>query len=723
MPRPAVIGPLIAAQRGHLFVWVPVCLGVGIGLFFASRVEPDLSAYGAAMAAILVLLALSRFCGETFAPLCTALVLGLAGFVLAGARSHLVAAPVLEFRYYGAIEGRVTAIDRSQSGNLRLTLDQVVLERTAPARTPRQVRVSLHGVQDHLVPEPGMLVILTGHLAPPSGPSEPGGFDFQRMAWFQRIGGVGYARTPVLALAPPTPGAPLIALNRLRMAMSMQIQSELPGQVGAFASALVTGDLSGLSPKTVQDMRNSNLSHLLSISGLHMGLLCGLVFGCMRFGLALIPPLALRIPVKKWAAVLAFVTSAAYLALSGNSVATQRSFLMVAVMLCAVLLDRRALTLRSVTIAAILVLLLRPESLLDPGAQMSFAATLALVWVFGEMRRFGVYRLPKWAREALVMVLSSAVAGLATAPIAAAHFNQSASYGLIANLVSVPVMGAIVMPAAVLAACLSLVHLAWIGLWIMGLGVRWILTVSEVISNLDGAVRHVSQPAPIVLPMLVLGMLWVILWQGRARHAGLVPAILAFWIWVSGGRPEVLIAQSGGLIGVMTDAGRALNKVRGDGFAADSWLTRDGEVVDRDLAFARAVTLQADNIVTARIGTLRVALMPTPALKRVADPCAGTDLLIVSQPAPEPVGCLVLDPPFLEQTGGIALWRQGAGAEARTVRQTSGYRVWNSPGLRAGNRAQLARELQHAAVTLSRLTAQLARGPGEDVPERLAADQ
>lgn len=135
-------------------------------------------------------------------PVVLALTLVLVGAVLAGWRTERVAAPVLGFRYYGPLEGRIVAIDRSLSDKLRLTLDQLVLSDTAPARTPQRVRVSLHGMQGATVLTPGARVMLTGHLSPPMGPAEPGGFDFRRMAWFLQIGAVGYTRAPVVGLEP-----------------------------------------------------------------------------------------------------------------------------------------------------------------------------------------------------------------------------------------------------------------------------------------------------------------------------------------------------------------------------------------------------------------------------------------------------------------------------------------------------------------------------------------
>lgn len=332
-----------------------------------------------------------------------ALVAG--GYGLAGVRANMVAEPELGFRYYGPIQGRIIEIDRSGSNAVRLTLDRVLLTRMDQARTPDTVRVSLHGEQGFIVPEPGQVVVITGHLSPPSGPAEPGGFDFQRMAWFEGLGAVGYTRTPVLLGAPASDGAAGLWVYRTRIAISAALQDRLPGPSGAFAAAIMTGDRSGMARDSVDALRASNLAHLLAISGMHMGILAAFIFATVRSGLSLWPYVALRWPTKKIAAVCALFAASGYLVMSGNSVSTERAFVMVAVMLVAVLFDRRALTLRAVAIAALIVLVLRPEVLFGPGFQMSFAATTALVVVFGATRGTEWPNLPNWLKPVGAVVV------------------------------------------------------------------------------------------------------------------------------------------------------------------------------------------------------------------------------------------------------------------------------------------------------------------------------
>lgn len=655
---------MMRAQRGALFGWVPVCLAIGIGAYFYLRFEPSFMGLARVGVGSFMIACLWRLLPESLRPFAVAVVLIGVGFLLAAARAHSVAGPVLEYRYYGAVEGRIIAMDRSQSDALRLTMDHVKLDRVPPARTPHRVRISLHGDRStDIAVEPGLYVMVTGHLSPPSGPVEPGGFDFQRHAWFARLGAVGYARTPLMGVSEPSGG---LGVFRLRMAASERIQSVLPDDTGGFAAAITTGDRSAISQGALDDLRASNLAHLLAISGLHMGLMSGVVFAAMRIALALIPPLVLRVPARSIAAVAALAAAAVYLALSGGNVATQRAFVMVAVALCALMINRRAISLRGVAIAATIVLVMRPEALMGPGFQMSFAATTALVAVFGWMRDGEVMLGPRWLQPVVAVVVSSAVAGFATAPIAAAHFNAIAQYGLLANLASVPLMGLLVIPAAVVAAVLAPFGLEAIGLWGMSLGVNWILAVAHFVAELPQARTYVVGPSAAVLPLLALGFLTLLLWRGNLRWGGVIAMAVSLVLWSGTQRPDVLISDKGTLVGVMTSEGRALSKQRGAGFVARNWLENDGDGEDQFVANSR---WKQDGAVIHLSGKRAVA-----AFKGCT---AGQ--IVVSSVAFEHAGlaCVVHDPQTLKFSGALAYSSGPAGAVlTHTARDVAGERLW-----------------------------------------------
>lgn len=674
------ISDQLLKQRGNLFHWIPVAFGSGIGIYFAIAFEPSTVQWVALFVAGVASLFVSRFVGYAFQPVFIALFLVCAGMGVAKVRTEAVTASVLSFRYYGPIEGRVVHIDRSASDAVRLTLDQPVLFNLSPERTPERIRISVHGEQPLLTYLPGDRLILTGHLSPPSGPAEPGGFDFQRHAWFAGLGAVGYTRTPVLRAAPPKDDLSLAIFNT-RFSISSAIQQRMPEDTGAFATAITTGDRSAISQDVMDDLRAANLAHLLAISGLHMGLLTGFIFVVLRYGLAVIPRLALNYPTKKIAAGAAIIAGLSYLALSGGNVATIRAFVMVAVMFVAVILDRRALTLRAVAIAAMLILLFQPEASTGPGFQMSFAATTALVFVFSKFR-FSNVRLPKWARKTLSVVLSSAVAGMATAPFAAAHFNLIAHYGLLANVLSVPLMGVLVMPAAVLAALLSPIGLEGVGLFFMDLGLRWIIFVAQWVASMDGAVGHVWAPDPNVLPLFAIGFLFFILWQGRLRFGGLVIAAFAFALWTQTDRPTLLIADNGGLIGLQTESGRALSKPRGSGFVAGIWLENDGQPVAQDVAAARDGISKDGRMSWVALGEFDILHTTGKTALEQFTGCNGANVLISNQKLEEDRPCTVIDINELRRRGSMALDEIDGRLTITSARDVSGVRPWNATAYR-----------------------------------------
>ncbi|WP_347313283.1 ComEC/Rec2 family competence protein [Defluviimonas sp. SAOS-178_SWC] len=684
-------GPLeaLGAARGRLLPWAPVFLSVGIGVYFALRVEPG--AAGLATAGLVAAVAaLAGLRGPDLARIpATALALVVGGLLLASARTHLVSAPVLTFRYYGPVEGRVVGIDRSFSDQLRLTLDHVVLEDVPPDRTPLRVRVALHGEQGFTDPQPGLTVILSAHLSPPDGPVEPGGFDFQRLAWFSRLGAVGYTRSPVLAIAPPEGGLPLLAF-RMRRAISTAMQERMEGQPGAFAAALMTGDRSGVAHLTNDALRGANLSHLIAISGLHMGLLTGFVFAACRYGLALVAPLALRLDTRKLAAFLALLAAIFYLVLAGPSVATRRAFIMAAVMLVAVIADRRAISLRSVAIAALIVLVLEPESLVEPGFQMSFGATVALIVTFKPWVAVQ-WRIPAPLRPMAMLVLSSLAASLATGPIAAAHFNRIAEYGLLANFLAVPLMGLVVMPSGVVAAILSPLGLAAPALWVMEKGTWAILLIASWVSGLDGAVVVVPAPPPLTLPLLALGALAVLIARPlplRAAGGVAVIAAMAFWAMVE--RPALLVAGDGSIIGVMGEKGRALSKPKGAGFIAQSWLEDDGDLALQEDAFARPGLTGAPGAFQTVVAGRKVwHFAGKGAAAKAANACTGDGLVILSTDweGTVPAGCRIYDAAKLRDTGALGVYADGATLRIVSAKDMAGQRLWNiRPGRRSDRR-------------------------------------
>jgi competence protein ComEC len=286
------------------------------------------------------------------------------------------------------VEGTVLLVEDRVRGQ-RILLGEPLIEALAPEATPVRVRVTVR----RAVPDlgPGDLLRVRAVLMPPSAPAAPGDFDYARHAFFERLGAVGYALGDPERIAAADGFTLAHQLARIRQHIAGEINAALPGTTGAVANALLTGLRAAIPDAVWLDMQASGLAHLLAISGLHLGLVAGALFFAVRIGIALAPPLALRLPGKKVAGAIALVGAFGYLLISGAPVPTQRALIMTGVALVAVMVDRNPFSMRLIAFAALLVLLLQPESLLGASFQMSFAAVVALIAAY----ETGIGRRPK----------------------------------------------------------------------------------------------------------------------------------------------------------------------------------------------------------------------------------------------------------------------------------------------------------------------------------------
>ncbi len=596
--RRGLAGDLAAefdGRRGFLFV--PVAFAVGVGLYLGAEREPWLGA-GAALFALLAGLARAARERPALFFALAGLAAVAAGFGAATLRVAAIAHPVLS-RPLTAVElsGFVEQAEKRPDGA------RVVLRVTALARAPvvpERVRLVLGGAPP---PAGGAHLTVRATLGPPAGPALPGGYDFGQDAWFEGIGATGFAvGRPRVSPAPQPPPAGLrlrVALDHVRQAMDSRIAAALPGGTGAIASALVTGSRDAVPESVDETMRISGLYHVLSISGLHMALVVAALFLAARAGLAAVPGLALRRPIKAWAAVPAAAGATFYLLLSGAEVATQRSWLMAMVVLAGVALGRPAVTLRTLALAALAVLALSPAALVDPGTQMSFAATLALVAgherFAGRIRRLGGPggggRALRWS---VAVLLSSLVAALATAPFAAYHFHRMAPLSLIANLAAAPIISFVVMPAGMLGALL--IPFGWDGpAWrAMGWGIEAMVAIAQWVAAMPGADRGMAAFPPAALVLVSFALLALCLL--RSRLALLAVPLFAAAVLVTRATPlpAVLIDPQGRTVAVRDAGGRLALMGDRDGpalatrFAVQQWRAAEGERPAAGAAASRA---------------------------------------------------------------------------------------------------------------------------------------
>ncbi|MBX3447055.1 MAG: ComEC/Rec2 family competence protein [Parvibaculaceae bacterium] len=675
-----------AAESGRYFLWTPVFLGLGIASYFALPSEPPLWAAGLGLAlAGLLLWAVRRWPAVA---LCAAALFCVAlGFAAAVGRTAWVAAPVIERTQAGTLTARVVSVETTVSGGLLAILAPESFSGLRVEELPARVRLNIR-IRDAAL-RPGATVEMRARLLPPPEPVSPFGFDFARQAWFNGLGAVGFAYSaPREIEAPSGPGA---WLSTLRMKIGARIRGTIGGTSGAVAAALITGERASIPDEISEDLRAAGIYHVLAISGLHMVLFAGSLFWAVRAALALVPGLALRYPIKKWAAAIAILGATFYLLISGGAIATQRAWIMISLMFVAVLLDRPALSMRNVMLAAILVLLWRPESLIGAGFQMSFAAVIALIAFYESdlVRRWTLaprgYGVAEWPRLAATYVLgialTSIVAGAATGAIAAYHFNRIAVYGLAGNMAAMPVVGLVVMPMALLALLLMPFGLDGPALLAMGWGVETMLAIADEVAGWGGSDRMVPAAPLHALLLVTMGGLWMAIWRGHWRHGGMVAILLGFLFWGDAQKPDILIDRDASLLAArMADGTLALSSSRPD-YAARQWLRYEGDSRSpREAARTEHMRCDQSGCIYAEPGRPVIAF--SNSLDAVTEDCGRADIIVARVPVPSSMrrGCgasLLLD--------WFHFWRNGATAISidqdgsigvTTARGERGERPW-----------------------------------------------
>jgi competence protein ComEC len=678
----------LEAEQERWFLWLPVAFGAGIALYFALPTEPWVLAATLPVVAALALRLVARGMLATLAT--TVLLTAMLGVAAAKLRTEAMRAPVLERQLRSTeLRGFLELIEPKATRGQRLTMRVTHMARLPPEAWPYRVRVRT--LVENADLKPGDAVRLKATLNPPPGPSLPGDYDFARAAWFQALGAVGYAHKSV-EIETQAGEVPLwlalsAAVARVRQAIGRRVLAALPGQTGAIANALITGERGGIAEATNQAFRASGLFHILSISGLHMVIMAGAVFFSIRLALAAIPAIALRYPIKKWAAAGAIVGALGYLMISGAAFATVRSYIMITIMFLAVMLDRPALALRNVALAALAILLVWPESLFDPGFQMSFAAVMALVsayeWLGGREEERRVQRRPQWVlRTALLfvggIVLSTLVASLAVAPFGIYHFHNTQQFAILANILAIPICNFVVMPAALAALVTLPFGLEAPPLWVMGFGIEAMVWCAQAVSALPGAVGRMPAIPTSAFLLLVAGGLWCALWKTRWRLIGIAPIVAGLILMPTGRRPDVLVGRNADVVAVRAADGRlsALAR-RGSSFELARWLEHDGDGRPPAEA-AKATAFRCDTYgCTARVKGALLAVTNAPVALR--DDCAAASILVLRFTRPR--GCsprgLVIDVEDVRRSGPHGLYIDATGVRVETVADDRGDRPWS----------------------------------------------
>lgn len=669
---------------GRLLPWLPVAFGSGIAAYFTADREPAWWAASSLAAATVAIAYAARKHPFGF-PLALGLAAFAAGFGIATLNTARIDHPILRSATWGAQVSGFVEIREERAKSDRIVVRVHTFEAPRIAEKPERVRVS---VRKGTAPAVGTFVAFKAHLAPPLEPLRPGGYDFARDLYFQKIGASGYVLGRIRPEAAPVkPGLWLsyaTFFDGLRDSMDNRIRAILPGDRGSIASALITGTRDAISPAVNDAMYVSSLAHVLSISGYHMAVVAGMVFFVIRAVLALVSSLALTRPIKKWAALGALGAATFYLMLSGAEVATQRSYIMVAIVLVGIMADRPAITFRTLTVAALIVMALTPQALVHPSFQMSFAATLALVALYQTSLRWQAgadsplaARIALWGgREIAALILASLVAGLATTPFAAYHFHRIAPYGVIANLLAMPVVSVVVMPMGIAGALTMPFGFDAVFWKLMGLGLDWMIAVALWVTQLPGAVG--PMPAFGVGPLLLvtLGLLLLCLLRSPLRWSGAACVVVSAVWALATPQPDVLIAGDGQTAAVRGASGHLVFLQRGrDSFAVKEWLSADGDMRGTDGAKPDD-GVRCDAIgCTATLRDRRTVAFAS-SVEAFAEDCARAAVVLSSRTAPRACEAMLIDRPAWQRHGAAALYVKGDSFDMEVARPVTQDRPW-----------------------------------------------
>ena len=677
-----------AAQEGRTFLWCPVALSCGIGTYFALPVEPSLAlGLGAGLLGLILL-----WQGRA-APLILLAGLVALGFALAKVKAEAVATPLLSATSGEvAVVGQVERVTRASARRFTVILAPHAIEGLRSERLPKRIRFSL--MEKAGVPAAGSVVSFKARLSPLPAPVMPGGFDYGRALWFEGVGATGRITSDVTVSAPATGlrASFEAGMASLRHLLGSRIKAALAEPYASFAEALITGERSSIPPEINRSLLISGLFHILSISGLHMWLVAGGVFWAVRAGLALWPPLALALPIKKWAAGAGLAAGLFYLLLADSGVATARAFIMVAVVFFAVMVDRPALSARNLAVAAMIVLLLEPQAAVEASFQMSFLAVLGLVAFYeawGQyragreekpfVRRHWSLRLALWAASAIgISLLTSLIAGASSSVPAAYHFGRLSPYGVLANGLAIPLIGFIVMPAALLAVVLMPFGIEVLPLTVLGWGLRGVVLVSDWVAALPGADAVMARPSAAAMALLGAGVVMASLLRGWGRLGVILPLLGgAMMAMAPAPFPDVLVERAGSNVAVLGADGLLVPAhARRGRFSVEKWLAANGEEESLSSATRRPGWACAENRCEASVKGRKIVYVSRSEGKAVD--CGGADLLIVDFPLRGQCRAVPMriDRFDLWRGGAQAVFIADSGLRVETARASQGLRPW-----------------------------------------------
>ena len=684
-------------ERDRWFLWFPVALGIGITAYFLLPQEPHPFYLAVTPVLALCLYVARKWMGVK--PLLAGLLAIALGFNAAQLETRLIETPLLHQKLEPvSITGTLMRAEALPEG-ARLTLKHVSIKDMDKAERPKFVRVKVRTPFADL-PEAGVRVNVWGPLWPPSPPVAPGDYDFRRNAFFNQIGATGMSYGELREREAKYPvrffwDGFYLLFEQARRALTLMALERLDGPPEAMTVALLSGSQTAIDKETMQDMRASGLSHLLSISGVHVSMMAFLVFLPLRFMFALVPALALRWPIKKIAALAAIVATAFYTLLVGADAPTVRSALMTSIVLFAIIIDRKAMSLRLVALAAIIIMLVMPHVILGPSFQMSFAAVLAMIAAYEKriddtLKEGFALDLPAWlrgsGRHLRDIVMTSLIATAATTPFTLFHFQTYSFYGVIANMVAIPLTTLWIMPCLLLTYIAAPLSAGGIFTDGAGWGVSLLIKIAHEVASWPLAQLY-GPPMPMAaLALLVGGGLWLCLWHRNWRYLGLLPIAAGCFYPMTVTTPSVFIAESDPVWAVRLNDGRMASfGKRAEDFTIHQWRQRTGNpellaFTKRKLPEIESDQLTCDEEYCAydQAGHTVLFLHAEASTQTVAKACARQDFIVVAFfPLPDCKAGHVIDAAQLAAQGSHAIsFEAGGQVKIATAREKDDHRPW-----------------------------------------------
>ncbi|WP_298912349.1 ComEC/Rec2 family competence protein [uncultured Algimonas sp.] len=632
-----------------------IAFGIGIGTYFAWPTEPRV--WIVLLAALIVWAAAWRAPSHSSAwP--SVLLIALIGFGWCAIHAKLVSPNPLVTEQRLGITGWVSGVETG--GRMRrLTIDVIETDRVPDSGQPERVRIRVGRTFPDF--EIGDGIHVQAVVGPLPGPVVPDGYDPGRRAYFDGLAGTGFAISPGTRVEVGLSGREhaRVRLERLRADIVERVIDSAPDATSGLQAALLTGIRDHIPDEQTEALRRSGLAHVLAISGLHMGMVAFGVFVCVSASLAAVERLSRGRDVRKIAAFVGIVSATLYLLLSGASVATQRAYIMVSIAFLAVMFDRRAISVRSVAVAALLTLLIRPEALVSVGFQMSFAAVTAMVVIFRAWQDRWPSQRPVSFRDKVgkfygSLFGTSLVAGLATGGFALLHFGRIANYGLLANMAAMAVFP-VVMASGVVALLLMPLGLEALPLQLMSWLLQFMLSVADWVSAMPGAVGTVKASQPWVIGLYGLGFAVACLATRSTAAIGIAAMTVSLIGWSQAPNYELRISDSG-RVSILSGGESATSSLRADRYGRDQFARASG---DPDIVWRNYRDALADCDALAcrvTVGTTVVTVIEEPS--EVIEACETSDIVVLASRNAGPVarrGCTarLLDVRELARTGGV----------------------------------------------------------------------